>query len=234
MLKDGKNCIIKPTVDTCNGDGVSSFDNTNREIITDQIKSYGNDFAVQKKLKACKELEKLNPTSLNTIRICTYRALDKKVYYVPNSFLRIGGKGSVKDNVSSGGGSLHVSRDGSVGDRIFKYKSIKNGSLEQDYGHTNFVIPCFEAAISFAIDLHDHLPYFDFVGWDIAILEDYTPAFIEFNILPGVEAMQLTSGVIFGDYIDEVVERIKQVKKSQKVYSINSFRPGFDLHLAAY
>lgn len=47
-------------------------------------------------------MDKLNPTSLNTIRIDTYTN-DKKIPRIMSSLVRIGAGNSIVDNISSGG-----------------------------------------------------------------------------------------------------------------------------------
>lgn len=233
LLREGDDCIIKPTVETCNGDGVAGFRNEDKQSILGQFASYKENFVIQRKLHSCRELQQLNPTSLNSCRICTYRDLSGVVHHVPeNTFLRIGGPNAVKDNMSSGGGACCVYADGRVDDRVCRYKSMTMGSLSADYGAKDFVVPNFGQAVDYAKSLHDYLPYFDFIGWDIVICDDMKPSFIEFNVLPGVEAMQTTSGVVFGKWIDEVMDRVSYVRKEKKLFSVSHFRPGFDYRLA--
>jgi len=57
------------------------------------------------------------------------------------------------------------------------------------------------------LELHKYLPYFDFVGWDMTIMPDGTPLFIEFNLMPSVEGPQMLAGPMFADQIDEILPR---------------------------
>ena len=76
-------------------------------------------------------------------------------------------------------------------------------------------------------------PYFDFVGWDMTVLPDGEPLLIEFNLVPSVEGPQMMGGPMFGEYLDEVIERASHVECSReqnykKVFPKNSL---FYLHM---
>lgn len=95
---------------------------------------------------------------------------------------------------------------------------MQMGSLKKERGIENFSVPNFEDVKNFAIKLHSHLPYFDWIGWDIAIDENGAPMFIEFNVTPFCEGPQMVDGPIFGDLIDEVMERVKSMKEVNRFY----------------
>ena len=82
--------------------------------------------------------------------------------------------------------------------------------------------------VEFAVSLHGRLPYFDFVGWDIGLSSDGHPVFLEYNILPGAEGPQMTVGPLFGEFLDEIIDRVMRVRQIQASYRINLFSRGFD------
>ena len=221
-------CIIKPTVETGNGVGVERFDTSSQEAIVHQFKKYERDFIVQKRLHQHEKMAKLNPSSLNTMRLFTYRSPDGTINYLPGkTFLRVGGKNSVKDNGSAGGGMMRVFDDGTVGDDVVHFKSMKVTSAQADYGITGFKVPGFPDAIDFVKRLHRKVWYCDLLGWDVAVGEDGF-VFIEMNMLPSCEGPQQLSGPLFDGFLDEVMDRISCVRKSKAEFSINRFREGFD------
>ena len=225
-------CIVKPTVETCNGNGVSLFDGRDERSVAAQFGHFGVNFIVQRKVKQHAEMNRLNPTSLNACRIMTYRGVDGEIKFIRDrSFLRIGRAGAVVDNVSSGGGMCHLHDDGSVSDTIVRYKTMVLGSLKHDHGIEQFIVPNFGRAVDFACALHERLAFFDLIGWDIAIDENGCPLMIEFNARPGVEATQQGAGPMLGNLQDEIMERVLRVRKTRMAFVVNSFRPGFDFRL---
>lgn len=220
-----KEMIIKPTIRTCNGDGVKQITETHEDFINMLFDDYKRDFIIQEKVNQHKILEQLNPSSLNTIRLFTYRDLTGTISFVDNTFIRYGGKDAVIDNASAGGCFLAVSADGIIQDKTYRFKDMTIGSLAKEKGLVNLTIPAFEEAKKFVINLHERLPYFDFVGWDVYIDVDNNPSFIEYNLVPSCECPQIV-GPLFKGYLDEVLKRSSIVDKTVVHYIQNSFDKG--------
>lgn len=216
--------MIKPTVETCNGDGVDQIIDTSADSLNALFSRYDINFIVQEKARQHPELQRVNPTSLNSMRLYTYRTLEGKCEFLyPYSMLRFGGKGAVKDNTSKGGGTCLIDRDGHVDDRVFRFKHMEISSLKRETGVENLVVPCYHKVIDTLLAMHSKLPYFDYVGWDVTVDPDGEPLFIEFNLVPAIEGPQLMAGPMFAEHLDEVVERARQgqcskVQTNKKVY----------------
>lgn len=231
-LAENMPCIIKPTVETANGNGVSSFDGSSAQAVSSQFDDYGFNFIVQRKLVQHPAMAVFNPDSFNTLRILTYRDVNHELHWMKDiTHLRIGGKGAVRDNLSSGGVACHVKPDGFLVDACTRYKSMSIESMKEVYGVSDYRIPNFEKMVDFALSLHERLPFFDFIGWDIGLVNDGRPVFIEYNLIPGVEGPQMIAGPLFGDYLEEVMDRVKRVRKTERKFIINNFdRPGFNYY----
>lgn len=216
--------MIKPTVETCNGDGVDQITDTSADSLNALFSRYDINFIVQEKARQHPELQRVNPTSLNSMRLYTYRTLEGKCEFLyPYSMLRFGGKDAVKDNTSKGGGTCLIDRDGHVDDRVFRFKHMEISSLKRETGVENLVVPCYHKVIDTLLAMHSKLPYFDYVGWDVTVDPDGEPLFIEFNLVPAIEGPQLMAGPMFAEHLDEVVERARQgqcskVQTNKKVY----------------
>lgn len=224
--------VIKPTIETGEGRGVELISFMDRASVEKAFREYDQDFIVQRRLEQHADLAELNPHSLNSMRVLTYRSLDGSIHHIKDrTFLRIGGGVSIRDNMGSGGGACHVYDDGRVDDRVVHYKSVTIGSLSKDYGVSDFRVPNFSSVLSYAKYLHEKLPYFDWIGCDISIGKDGEPDLVEFNVPPETGATQMVCGPMFGDYLDEICDRISCVKKSVETYSINRFRPGYSRQL---
>lgn len=209
----GLEMIVKPTVETCNGEGVEMITDTGVNAIKSLFQRYGINFIVQEKVKQHPDLQRVNPTSLNSMRLYTYRSLDGSYKFLyPFAHMRFGGKGAIKDNVSQGGGTCLIHQDGLVDDRVYRFKHMNVSSLKAETGVENLRIPNYRGVIDTLLALHKRLPYFDFVGWDVTVLPDGEPLFIEFNLVPSVEGPQMMAGPMFGDSLDEVIERARRVE----------------------
>ena len=217
--------IIKPTVETCNGEGVEQLEGLDAEGVKALFGQYGINYTVQHKVKQHPDLQQVNPTSLNSMRLYTYRRLDGTYAYLyPFAHLRFGGKGAIKDNVSQGGGTCLINEDGTVDDRVYRFKSMTVASLKQETGVDNLTIPNYQGVIDTLLKMHRRLPYFDFVGWDVTVLPDGEPLLIEFNLVPSVEGPQMMAGPMFGTYLDEVIDRARRVECSK----MQAFKKVFD------
>ena len=209
--------IVKPTVETCNGEGVEQISGLNADAVKALFNQYGINFIVQEKVKQHPDLQQVNPTSLNSMRLYTYRRLDGTYEYLyPFAHMRFGGKGAIKDNVSQGGGTCLINEDGTVDDRVYRFKSMAVSSLKQETGVDNLTIPNYQGVIDTLLKMHRRLPYFDFVGWDVTVLPSGEPLLIEFNLVPSVEGPQMMAGPMFGTWLDEVIDRASRVQCSKE------------------
>ena len=150
-------------------------------------------------------MSQLNESSVNTIRIVTYRS-DMEILVI-YSVVRIGRKGSVIDNQCAGGISTVIGEDGKLGGTAF------GGFIEDGIGKTDsgtilngFEIPSYHKAIETVKQLHYQLPFFNFIGWDVAIDEDGDPVIIEWNACPGLS--QSAFGPGYGKYTERILREI--------------------------
>lgn len=217
--------MIKPTVETCNGDGVEQLVDLDADHLKALFNHYALNFIVQEKVKQHPEVQRVNPTSLNSMCLYTYRSLDGGYHFLyPYAMLRYGGKGAIKDNTSKGGGTCLIDKDGHVDDRVFRFKNLDVASFEQETGISDLVIPYYDRVIETLLRMHKRLPYFDFVGWDVTVLPDGEPLLIEYNLVPAIEGPQLMAGPMFAEFLDEVVDRARRVQ----CFKMQTFKKTFD------
>lgn len=202
--------LIKPTTSTHgNGvkllnvrDGVTSIDGMTIEQVFDK---YKKDFLIQERIKQHERMAALNPTSVNTLRIVTFRSgMEVLIVY---AVVRIGRSGQVIDNQCAGGLSTYIDENGKLGK--FSYGGYNEDNiLMTDSGITldGYVIPSFDKAIEFVKDLHYRVPYFDLVGWDISIDESGEPVLVEWNSKPGLS--QSAFGPGFGKYTERIISEL--------------------------
>ena len=110
----------------------------------------------------------------------------------------------------------HVYDDGSLDQRVLRYHTLDKPTLKEFLGFESLTIPNYDRVMKFVFDLHRRLPYFDLVGWDIALDVNNEPVFIEMNLTAESGFAQMNGGPLFGKYLDEVMERVSKVHKDYR------------------
>ena len=231
MNAGGGGLIVKPSVDTGEGGNVDVLDVSSRTQIENEFKERekGSGFIVQRFVKQHSLIARMNETSLNTMRLFTYRCLDGRIVDIPRQhFLRFGGKGAYKDNVSRDGGFCHIHEDGMLDSKVLTKAVFGPMDFSARFDFKPFVVPSFRRALDFVKRLHLKLLYFDSIGWDIAIKENGEPCLIEFNVDANLRSAQMIGGPMYGEYIDEIMERVKCVRKTKIECEVNVFNHGYD------
>ena len=208
--KDLKMVIIKPSRES-KGHGVQLFSAVNGvtdlqgKTVTQLFKEYKKNFLIQEWIKQHKDMAALNPTSVNTIRVLSYRSeMEVLIIY---AVVRIGRSGTVIDNQCAGGISTVITKDGKLGKVAFGgYSSDNIQMTDSGVLLEGYQIPSYDKAIEMIKRLHLRLPYFDIVGWDIAIQEDGSPILIEFNTNPGLSQSAFKSGM--GEYTERIIREL--------------------------
>lgn len=144
------------------------------------------------------ELNRLNPRSVNTVRIDTFTNQEGEIQ-IYNSMLRTGSGNHFIDNVSQGGLAIGIDQNRGVlfpeSHTFFtgynpaksRYAHPVSGTLFE-----GFQVPYFNEAKQLAVDAAEKLPQVKLAGWDIAIQPD-GPVLIEGNnnsAIPLYEVLQ--------------------------------------------
>lgn len=204
-----KEAVIKPSVFGTWGQGVKLFHTDNGFIpelnmsVPDLFSQYKKSFIIQSKLEQHPDLAKLNPTSVNTIRVMSYRKENEVI--ILYAVIRIGRKGKVIDNETAGGIKADIDLlTGRIKGSAFGSPKEKN-MPQTDSGAVldNYLIPSFPEVLDFVKNLHLRLPYFRLIGWDISVDANGKPVMIEWN--RAAELSQVAHGPAFGDYTEEIL-----------------------------
>lgn len=185
--------VLKPTVDTCSGQGVMLFEKVEDDYIAqkenvklshDFLFSYGNDFILQEALEQHTALAQFNPTSVNTLRVAIYRSIKDERVHVLSSILRVGRNGEVCDNAHMGGKFVGIDPETGV---LGKYICDQYGNLSDDWNGINyrknyFVIPHWEKVVALAEYVGSKIHHCRLVALDIALDKEGIPKLIEFNV----------------------------------------------------
>lgn len=210
--------VIKPTLFGHWGEGVKLFHTDNGHIpeldisVADLFSNYNKNFIIQSKLEQHPDLAKLNPSSVNTIRVLSYRRENEVI--ILYAVIRIGRMGKTVDNETAGG--IKADIDLATG----RIKGLAFGnSTEKDMPQTDsgvvldkYLIPSFPKVLEFVKDLHQRLPFFKLVGWDISVDTNGNPVMIEWN--RSAELSQVAHGPAFGEYTEEILASALKEKNS--------------------
>ena len=206
ILSQEAHLIFKPSLGT-KGAGILFFDRDDEKskripAIFDEM---GSNFVVQRIVKQHPDLARLNPSTLNTVRVISFRF--KGQVYILSAQLRIGGAGARVDNVSAGGSACAVKPDGWLHEKSVTRKSTWTDKTPNGIKLSTIRIPNYEGIVETIKKAHCQLPYFNIVGWDFAVGEDGTPIMVEFNTRPGQNQIGGKEPT-FGDMTEEVLEDV--------------------------
>ncbi|MBR5920586.1 MAG: hypothetical protein IKZ56_05435 [Bacteroidales bacterium] len=205
--------IIKPTLEGTWGQGVKLIRTENGMIpslncsIQDLFKEYKRSFIIQERFEQHEDIAKLNPTSLNTLRVMSYRRENEIV--ILYAVIRIGRMNQVIDNETAGG--IKADIDLQTG----RIKGVAFGSPKEplmpktDVGTVldGYQMPCFQKVLDLVKEMHLRLPYFNLIGWDMSVDKNGNPALIEWN--RAAELSQVAHGPAFGEYTEEILSVVK-------------------------
>lgn len=217
--------VIKVSVEGGGGNGVQLLkrEESSETAVRGLFSAYGQNFIVQKRLQQHEVLASYHASSLNTMRIYTFRHPVTHAYSVLGSALRFGGGGDFRDNACAGGGFCKIQEDGTVADSIHRYACYETVSRSRAGVGCNAPIPVFPDILRLCKRLHARIPYMGVVGWDIALDTNGVPTMVEFNMCPDCELIQIFNGPMFGDATDELMELVQGMTTTE----VTAFRRSF-------
>ena len=218
-LITSKRVIVKPSCEQ-SGRGVQIFKcdengnyyNKNGEKLNLAFlrNQYKDNWLIQDCLNQSEELARFNPTSINTIRIATYRSIDGKIHPI-GQVLRVGKQGAEVDNAHAGGMFCGIDAEGHLGhyfcDALARKKTVFN---DIDLANNNYSISNMNMIREFVCKAASRIVHHDLVAFDVAITKDGTPKLLEINI-GGFSAwlFEMTQQSTFGYYTEEIIQRCK-------------------------
>lgn len=225
VMNSKEDLIIKPSIESSHGHGLMKIhaNHKNKDSVEDIFRSYGNNFVIQKVIVQHPELAKLNPTSVNTIRIATYQDFkgEVKILYASQRF---GGKGKIYDNADDpkgSGGFCAILNDGTLQREVHHYRNMKKTYLCESIMDK---IPYYERIKKAVLFLHTRFPNFALIGWDVTVTPDGHPVIIEYNFRPGLGSCQLAHGPMFSkEDLDEIMERVSKGKIQKRMKYVVEF-----------
>lgn len=208
ILKHHQRFIVKPALDSGGGRGVMMAGSGFPPLdTTDAIgRACGKNFIIQEVIEGAPFYRQFCDTSLNTLRVLTYRSVTDEAIVPLWSLLRVGRNGAITDNQASGGYACGVTPDGRLtGKAVDKwgavFSSVNGVPLQQ-----GLLLEGFEQMIAAAIKIAPRLPYARLLGLDLCIDAAGKVRLIEVNNINNeINFYQMLYGPLFGDYTAEVI-----------------------------
>lgn len=209
--------VVKPSVESGSGRGVRLYmrndDGLYRqpgdpEVLTCALltRLYGCDFIVQEALSQSAFMAGFCASSVNTLRVTTYRSVVSEKPVILSIVLRIGSEGSCIDNFHGGGTIVGVHLDGRIGEKAYNEHGHPSRVCHASEG-SPLRLPQIEAVSKFALQVARRIDHHRLLTLDIALDREERPRLIEFNVSSySVPMVQMTSGPAFGSYTDEIID----------------------------
>jgi hypothetical protein len=210
--------VIKPSLYSGGGKGIRIVgpELQDPELVTQLFAEYGQDFVVQRRLVQHEATAVFHPTSVNTLRPLTLRVGGHIV--LVSCVFRMGNHNSWVDNQSAGGIACQVNGAGVLKPYgIDKYLN-KHESHPATLRPFGCALPSVAEATSMVIALHERLPHFDLVSWDVAIDHQGEPVLVELNVIDQEINFHQAGGVpLLGDHTDEIMQDLTQRKATMSL-----------------
>ena len=201
--------VLKQSRGSYGGKGLLFWNKTNHtnDELTGFI-DHNNHLICQEAIHQHKEISRLNPSSINTIRITTL--FFENIVYPLSSYLRMGAEGSRTDNATGGGIVCGINDNGNLKPVAYDQSANVYHCHPQGVNYQDITVPNFQTIVETASSLARRLAGVSkLISWDFAVAEDGSPVLIESNLsFGGVGCHQLCNGPLFGDLTDKVLKDV--------------------------
>lgn len=200
--------IAKDAIDTGSGRGVYTFKKEENEgcfIATDgtSLKAWllkRKDAVVQEYCKQSPFFRNINPSSINTIRIVTYRSVIDNEVHIMQALIKRGAPGSLVDNLNSGGNFIEILPDGAL-----QQYGVDKCCKKIPYDNDGCKVPLLNEIYGIAKDIAS-LDYFNRqLFYDFFVDDSNNVRIMEINhsVHPSIQAV---CGPAFGPFTQEVID----------------------------
>lgn len=208
MARDHGEVIAKPSRFSYSGRGLIFWNPAkNGDAIFKEYLVEADDTICQEVLKQHSELSRLNPSSLNTVRIMALIFHGK--VHVLSSVLRMGRAGSRVDNFTNGGIGSGIKPNGQLKNVAYDYQANRYDKHPSGTRFESVTIPHFDECIELVSHLAKRVCAISRLSsWDLAIDEAGHPSFVEMNFPGGLDIHQLCNGPIYKNMTCEVLDEV--------------------------
>jgi len=226
-LSNGVEFILKPAIETGGGENILLVQKQNGKfLILNNIYSasefysflkekYSGSFVFQHRINQHPWFESFNSTSLNTVRLYTYRSVVDESIIPLTAYIRFGKPGSLVDSSSQGGRTCGVLMNGKINDFALGKYGEKYHDLSVLIHNKGTMVPFFEDMKRIAREITPFFNYHRLLGFDFSVDDNNNIKLMEVNNLyVGIINQQMNTGPLFGEYTEEVIEYSLSHKKS--------------------
>lgn len=205
-----------------NGGGWQSVKDQS-ELTVDFLYSYKDDFILQEAIKQHDDIARLGSTSVNTLRVTTYRSVKDEQVHIIGSVIRIGKTGAIVDNDFDSSVFAGVDlQTGKIGNFVSNYYGFLydewNGVM---YPNNDFYIPSWDKVLDLVMTVANSNHHCRLLAFDICVDSDGNPKMLEYNVTGfSYWYFMLTGRTAFGKYLDEILEYCKNVTDQGKRRSV--------------
>ncbi|WP_044115243.1 sugar-transfer associated ATP-grasp domain-containing protein [Anaerophaga thermohalophila] len=217
--------IIKPSILSQGGRRIRLLESRDGKLFFEDAhvtlgwlsKEYNDNFLIQEYVQQHPFYSAFNSSSLNTLRIYTYRSVKDEKVHILSSMLRVGKPGYYIDNISLGGKACGLFADGRLNGIANDYE----GKTYKRVGNVDLTlhekVVGFEDVIRKAKKVAETQYYSRLIGFDFCVNEQEQGLLIELNNYDvGIERVQKCNGPLFGDFTDEIIDYCRKKKGSFK------------------
>lgn len=211
-----KKLVIKRSIDSGGGRDIEVFayqegcwqNNSGVILTTDYLsKAYHKNFIIQEYIRQHPFFSRFNATSVNTVRLFTYRSVKDNAIIPLQAVLRIGKPGAVVDNQAAGGVACGISRDGMLNDFAINKKGEKITSFNDVLFSGIGEIYKFQEMVATGKEIAGMLFYHRLLGFDFCVDENDNVKLIEINNRNNeINFYQMNNGPLFREYTEEVLD----------------------------
>ena len=208
--------VVKISVDSGGGKRVELFkkngnnwENVKGDLLTRKYleKKFIRNFIIQEYIHQHEYYSLLNSSSVNTVRIFTYRSVVTNEIIPLQSVLRVGMPGAIVDNQASGGIACGIKEDGSLnpfainkkGNIFYEINGIPICDLAPVYQYNEIVKNARELAGKYY--------YHRLIGFDFSVNNLGEVKLIEINNRNNeINFYQMNNGPLFREYTNEIID----------------------------
>lgn len=227
LVNQGTDYILKPAVETSGGARVRLLKfKGDAVMIDDQSVSFPEflqflrdeyewNLVLQKRIFPHPWFGDFNASSLNTVRMFTYRSVQDERVHPVQAVVRFGRPGSIVDNQAAGGLTCGITAEG----KLNRFAIDKYGKKFLDFDFLakkkNEMVPGFAEMTEIACRLASRYYFHRLLGFDFCLDDNNQVRLLEINCKNiEINFLQMNNGPLFGAFTDDIINFCASHKKS--------------------